>query len=100
MFDDLARGIAGTLGGVFGATCTYDRPDTFRADVPVILRRDVEVVDEQGQVSRINYVARIAHADVNFKPERGDVFVYGGCAYTLGRRISDNGYAYEYEATA
>ena len=100
MFDDLARGMAGQLVGVFGQTCTYDRLNTFQASVPVILRRDVEVVDEAGQVSRINYIARIAHEDVSFEPKRGDVFVYEGVAYTIGRRLLDNGFFYEYEVTA
>ena len=100
MFDDLAREVAGTLSGVFGRTCVFERTDQFRADVPLVLRRDVEVVDESGQISRINYVARIARCDVNFDPKRGDVFVYDCVAYTLGRRLSDNGYFLEYEATA
>jgi hypothetical protein len=100
MFDDLARQAAGTLQGVFGRLCVYERPGEFRADVPVTLRRDVEVVDESGQVSRINYVARINHADVDFEPKRGDQFVHNCELYTVARRLSDNGYVYEYEATA
>jgi len=98
-FDDLAQGVAGTLSGVFGDTFTFERLNTHRSDVRAVIRRDVETVDESGQVLMLDFVVRIAHTDAPIVPQRGDTLSQGFVTYTLGRRLLDNGYAYEFEAS-
>lgn len=99
MFDDLAKSVASTLSGVFGGTFWYTREGQYALDVEAVVRRDVEVMDEFGQVvSRINTV-RIAHNDIAFVPARGDTLRSGCDTWTLGKRQADDGYAYVFEAT-
>lgn len=98
-YDDLARGVAGALSGVFGSTFTFERANVLRDEVRAVIRRDVETVDEGGQVAMLDYVIRIAHSDAPIVPQRGDTLAQGMTIYTLGRRLLDNGYAYEFEAS-
>lgn len=100
MFDDLAKSVASTLSGVFGGTFWYTRTGQYALDVRAVIRRDVEVLDEFGQVvGRINTV-RIAHNDIDFEPLRGDTVANDCDTWTLGKRLEDDGYAYVFEATA
>ncbi|MCB0252056.1 MAG: hypothetical protein KDI07_26035, partial [Anaerolineae bacterium] len=85
-FDDLALSVASTLSGVFGGTYSYVNDGNPAVDVPLVLRKDVELLDVDGQIAaRVNTV-RIAHQDVSFVPQRGDTFVIGAKTYTVGRR--------------
>lgn len=98
-FDSLAKSVASALSGAFGAALLYSRGVEFTVSVPVVIRRDIEVIDETGQaVGRTNTI-RIAHKDITFVPKRGDTVVEGSLTYTLGRRLADDGYAYLFEAT-
>ena len=81
-------------------TYSYVNDGNPAVDVPLVLRKDVELLDVDGQIAaRVNTV-RIAHQDVSFVPQRGDTFVIGAKTYTVGRRVSDDGYAYTNEVTS
>lgn len=99
MFDDLARSVASTLSGVFGDTYWYTRAGVYALEVPLVLRKDVELLDDAEQVVGRTNLVRIAHNDIAFVPERGDYFEIDSTTYTLGKRHSDDGYAYVFEAT-
>ena len=99
MFDDLARSVASTLSGVFGDRYWYTQPGCFELKIPLVLRKDVELLDDQEQVvSRVNTV-RIAKNDIPRPPKRGDFFFIDGKKYLVGKRLSDDGYAYVHEVT-
>jgi hypothetical protein len=99
MFDDIAASVASTLSGVFGAVRSYSRGVEFTVDVPVVVRRDIEAIDDAGQVVGRTNTVRIAHSDIDFTPKRGDTIIYGSDTFTLGRRLADDRYAYLFEAT-
>lgn len=99
MFDDLAKDVASTLSGVFGGTLPYTRPGVFMADVPCVLRRDVEMYDDHDQVVARVHTLRIARKDITFVPKREDFVSKGDTDYTLGKRLSDDGYSYVFEVT-
>lgn len=99
MFDDLARSVASTLSGVFGGTYLYTRTGVYALDVPLVLRKDVELLDESEQVVGRTNLVRIAHSDIAFVPERDDYFELDSKRYTLGKRFADDGYTYVFEAT-
>jgi hypothetical protein len=95
MFDDIAASVASTLSGVFGAVRSYSRGVEFT----VVVRRDIEAIDDAGQVVGRTNTVRIAHSDIDFTPKRGDTIIYGSDTFTLGRRLADDRYAYLFEAT-
>lgn len=98
-FDSLAKSVASALSGAFGAALLYSRGAEFTVSVPVVIRRDIEVIDETGQaIGRTNTI-RIAHDDIDFVPKRGDTVVDGATTFTVGRRLANDGYSYLYEAT-
>ena len=99
MFDDLARSMASTLSGVFGGTVWYTRPGKQALDVVAVLRKDVEFLDDQGQVVSRVHTLRIAHNDIDFIPLRDDYAEVNCERYTLGKRLADDGYAYLFEVT-
>lgn len=106
MFDDLAKGLASTLSGVFGDTYTYSRPSVHSFDVQLVIRRDVELLDEHEQVVGRTNTVRIAHIDfmnasdcIITEPQRGDTVIDGTTVYTVGKRLADDGYAFLYEVT-
>ena len=98
-FNALAKDIAGTLSGVFGDFYTFERQNEHRSQIPAVIRRDVETVDDDGQVAVIDYVVRLAVQDVPFTPRRGDILCNSSVTYTIGRRLTDNGFSMEFEAT-
>lgn len=98
-FDELAQDAAGTLTGVFGNVFTFERPNEFRSQITAVLRRDVETVDESGQVLLIERTIRIASKDLPFRLKRGDTVCDSETTYTIGRCLTDNGYFVEYEVT-
>lgn len=97
-FDAMARSIAGTLSGVFGDSVTLERPNEHVSQITAIERRDVEIVDESGQVSMVQWLYRFAHVDLPFPLRRGDRITKGGVTFELGQRLSDNKYFVEFEA--
>lgn len=100
MFDSLAQSVSKTAGAVFGGLYKVVRPNEFQyEDVTLVVRKDQELLDDQGQAVGRTIVIRIPHKGLLFTPQRGDV-VSNDCGnYTLGRRIADDGNAYEFEAT-
>ena len=98
-FNAIAQDVASTLTGVFGDLFTFERENVHRSQITAIIRRDVETVDESGQVVMVDHVARIARQDVPFLPKRGDTLCDGTTTYTLGQRIQDDNYHLEYEVT-
>lgn len=99
MFDDLAQSVASTLSGVFGNDVVFTHGQEPPRYIRAVVRKDVELMDDQGQVvSRTNTV-RIAHKDTDVVPVRGDRIESNYLLYTLGRRLADDGYAYVFEAT-
>lgn len=99
MFDDLAKSMASTLSGVFGDTVWYTSPGRYALEVVAVLRKDVEFLDDQGQVASRVHTLRIAHNDIDFVPERDDYVEVDCKRYTLGKRLADDGYAYLFEVT-
>lgn len=98
-FDSFAKDVAGTLSGVFGNTYTFERPNEYRSEIAAVVRHDVETVDESGQIMLIEHTVRFATKDLEFTPLRGDLVCDGSVTYTLGRRLTDNGWFIEFEAT-
>jgi hypothetical protein len=98
VFDDLAKDVASTLTGVFGDNLLYTS-SAFTGYVNCVIRRDVETFDDNGQVVGRVHTLRIAQKDITFVPQRGDTVEEGGTTYTIGRRISDDGYSLEYEVS-
>jgi hypothetical protein len=99
VFDDMARSVAGTLSGVFGDTARISRGQQAPWNIRAIVRKDIELLDDQGQVVTRTNTIRIAHIDTEIIPLRGDRVDFGCATYTLGRRLADDGYAYVFEAT-
>lgn len=97
-FDAMAKDIAGTLSGVFGDVVTFERPNLHSSQITAVLRRDVETVDEGGQVMIVQWLVRFAHVHLPFMPQRGDRVTRDGVTYELGRRLTDNQSAVEFEA--
>jgi hypothetical protein len=95
----MAKSIASTLSSVFGGELPFTHQGGAVGDVPVVIRRDIEVIDESGQVIGRTNTVRIAHADIAFVPARGDYVDDGAVRYTLGKRLADNKYSYLFEAT-
>ena len=100
MFDELARSVASTLSGVFGGIYPYSPVGQSTVDVPLVLRKDVELLDDAGQVVGRADLVRIAFDDIAFTPKRDDYFVADGVTYIIGKRVADDGYAYVYEVTS
>lgn len=98
-FDDLARDVAGTLSGVFGNRYWYTRPGGFAFEVQAVVRRDVDVYDDYGQVVGRTNTVRIAREDIEIVPERGDTLSDGCDVWTLGKALANDGYSYVHEAT-
>lgn len=97
-FDAFGQDIASTLSGVFGGAFTFVRPHEHSSEITAVLRRDVETVDENGQIAIVQFAVRFAVQDVPFRPKRGDTVTKDGETYEIGRRLSDNQFFLEYEA--
>ena len=97
-FDSFGKDIASTLAGVFGDAVTFMRPHEHSSEITAVIRRDVETVDENGQVALVQFAVRFAVQDVPFTPKRGDTVTEDGVTYELGRRLSDNQFSLEFEA--
>lgn len=100
MFDDLAMAAASTINGVFGSGKVYERPGEFSSTVTATIRKDVELLDDHEQVVGRVTTVRLAHNDITFVPERGDIVMDGATCYTLGKRLEDNGFFYVHEVTS
>jgi hypothetical protein len=96
-FDAIATNAAGTLAGVFGRIFTFERPNEHLSQITAIIRRDVETVDESGQVLMLERTVRFAKKDLPFTPKRNDIIESGAERYVIGRRLSDDGFSIEYE---
>lgn len=99
-FDSLAKDVSSTLSGVFGNDkLWYERAGVYAFFVQAVIRKDVELLDDNGQVvSRVTTV-RIATKDIEIEPKRGDTLTADIIVYTLGKRITDDGFVYLFEAT-
>ena len=95
----MAKSIASTLSSVFGGEVMFFRTGDPIRYPNVVIRKDVEVLDEQGQVVARIQTVRIANDDIDIVPARGDTIQDGGVTYTLGNRLTDNGYFYLFEVT-
>jgi hypothetical protein len=100
MFDDLAKSISSTLSGVFGGEVSYTRTGDPVRNINAVLRKDVEMLDDTGQMVARVHTLRVAYDDIDIVPQRGDTAAVGGVTYTVGRRLADDGYAYVLEVTA
>lgn len=98
-YDAIAAGVASTLSDVFGVSAVFARPNQHESTLQVVIRKDAEVQDEAGQLVVIENVVSFAVPDLPFTPKRDDTVTVGTTCYTLGRRLSDNGYRMEFEAT-
>ena len=101
-FDDLGHTVAGTLSDVFGSRHTFERPNTHKSEISAVIRRNVETLDDSGNMVIIGRTARLARRDIPFQPRRGDRLLAGTdetMIYTLGRVLFDDGYAIEFEIT-
>ncbi|MFT5766741.1 MAG: 3-polyprenyl-4-hydroxybenzoate decarboxylase [Halioglobus sp.] len=100
-YDSLAKDAASTLSGMFaGGQLWYERDGAYAFWITAVIRKDVELLDDNEQVvSRVTTV-RIAHNDISIVPNRGDTLDdQGGTIYTLGKKLSDDGFFYLFEAT-
>lgn len=102
-FDDLGHTVAGTLSDVFGSRHTFERPNTHKSEISAVIRRNVETLDDSGNMVMIARTARLARRDIPFRPRRGDRLLAAGTdkttIYTLGRVLFDDGYVIECEIT-
>lgn len=99
-FNALSKGIASTLAGVFGDPYQFERIGHFRYEgVPVIVRRNAEGVDGNGQVVMIEHLVRIAKGDAPVQPKRGDILRSEDAQYELGRLITETEGVWEFEAS-
>lgn len=101
-FDDLGHTVAGTLSEVFGSRHTFERPNTHKSEISAVIRRNVETLDDSGNMVMIARTARLARGDIPFRPRRGDRLLTGTdktMIYTLGRVLFDDGYVIEVEIT-
>lgn len=100
-FNDLVSIANRTAHTVLGepAQVTHILTSVVVTDVMVIIDRDIEVIDESGQVMGRTNLICVNHADLPFTPSRGDTVVAGSVTYTLGKRQADDGASYLFEAT-
>jgi len=105
-FDTVAKAAAVTINSVFGGVFYYARPGKYAFDCTVTIRRDVELLDDHNQVVARTNTARIAVDDLpdvlpdDFEPLRGDTITSDSESFTLGRRISDDGFFFVHEITS
>lgn len=95
----MSKDIASTLSGVFGDAVLFERPNEHSSEITAVIRRDVEIVDEGGQVMIVQWLVRFAHQDLPFKPKRGDRVTRDDLVLELGRCLTDNQSSIEYEAS-
>jgi len=102
-FDSLAKDVSSTLSGVFGGDkLWFERSGVYALWVQAVIRKDVELIDDHGQVVTKATTVRIARNDIEITPERLDKLTEQSgdrTVYTLGKRLSDDGYSYLFEAT-
>lgn len=95
----MAKSIASTLSSVFGGEVSYFHTGQPIQQINAVIRKDVELLDDHGQVVGRVTTLRIAHDDILNVPVRGDTVLAGAITYTLGKRLADDGFAYVFEAT-
>ena len=102
-FDSLAKDVSSTLSGVFGGDALwFERSGVYAFWVQAVIRRGVELLDDTGQVVSKATTVQVAHNDIEIVPNRGDKLTEQSgdrTVYTLGKRLSDDGYSYLFEAT-
>ena len=59
----------------------------------------MELLDDEEQVVARATTVRIAHSDISVVPKRDDLVIDDCDRYVLGKRLSDDGNFYLFEAT-
>ena len=98
----MANRVAGSNSRIFGtAGCTYRQAGAGDInDLPVTIRKDVELLDANEQVVDRVTTARLALEDMPYTPKRGDTITAGGKVYTVGKQLENDSYSVLLEVTA
>jgi hypothetical protein len=99
-FNDLFRTANRTAMRAVGAPAQItDVSEAEVTEVMAVIDRDIEVLDESGQIVGRTHTVGIVRDSIAFVPVRNDLVVADSITYTLGKRLEDDGFSYLFEAT-